>query len=182
VIGCVVHASAWTPQPGIVEVNGEDKLIFGEPGGAKSVRLANFASAFGTPLTVTSDNIRRDIWLKLWGNMTMNPLSVLTGATTLQMLSDPDVKELVRSMMIEMQAIGTQIGLPIPLSPEDRMAITRKLGDIKTSMLRDWEAHRELEIAPILGVLAEIADRVHIPAPFLHAVLGLLRLRVEINA
>ncbi|MBS0273948.1 MAG: 2-dehydropantoate 2-reductase [Proteobacteria bacterium] len=182
VIGCVVHASAWTPQPGIVEVNGEDKLIFGEPDGAKSARLADFAAAFATPLTVTSGNIRRDIWLKLWGNMTMNPLSVLTGATTLQMLSDPDVRELVRSMMIEMQAVGTQIGLPIPLTAEDRMAITRKLGDIKTSMLRDWEARRELEIAPILGVLAEIAGRVQVPAPFLHAVLGLLRLRAEIGA
>jgi 2-dehydropantoate 2-reductase len=182
VIGCVVHASAWTPQPGVVEVNGEDKLIFGEPAGAKSSRVEAFAAAFGTPAVqiVVSDNIRRDIWLKLWGNMTMNPLSVLTGATTLQMLSDPDVCNLVRAMMIEMQEIGTKIGLPIPLTPEDRMAITRKLGDIKTSMLRDWEAHRELEIAPILGVLAEIADRVDMPAPFLHAVLGLLRLRAGI--
>jgi 2-dehydropantoate 2-reductase len=177
VIGCVVHASAWTPQPGIVEVNGEDKLIFGEPDGAESARLAGFAAAFGTPLVVTGDNIRRDIWLKLWGNMTMNPLSVLTGATTLQMLSDPDVRDLVRAMMIEMQDIGTKIGLPIPITPEDRMAITRKLGNIKTSMLRDWEAGRALEIAPILGALAEIADRVNSPAPFLRAVLGLLRLR-----
>jgi 2-dehydropantoate 2-reductase len=177
VIGCVVHASAWTPQPGIVEVNGEDKLIFGEPDGAKSARLAGFAAAFGTPLVATGDNIRRDIWLKLWGNMTMNPLSVLTGATTLQMLSDPDVRDLVRAMMTEMQDIGTEIGLPIPITPEDRMAITRKLGNIKTSMLRDWEAGRALEIAPILGALAEIADRVNSPAPFLRAVLGLLRLR-----
>lgn len=179
VIGCVVHASAWTPQPGVVEVNGEDKLIFGEPDGAKSSRVEAFAAAFGKPpvQVVVSDNIRRDIWLKLWGNMTMNPLSVLTGATTLQMLSDPDVCDLVRTMMIEMQEIGTKIGLSIPLAPEDRMAITRKLGDIKTSMLRDWEAHRELEIAPILGVLAEISDRVNVSAPFLHAVLGLLRLR-----
>jgi len=179
VIGCVVHASAWTPQPGVVEVNGEDKLIFGEPDGAKSSRAETFAAAFGKPpvQVLVSDNIRRDIWLKLWGNMTMNPLSVLTGATTLQMLSDPDVCDLVRTMMIEMQEIGTKIGLSIPLAPEDRMAITRKLGDIKTSMLRDWEAHRELEIAPILGVLAEISDRVNVSAPFLHAVLGLLRLR-----
>ncbi|HEY2032799.1 MAG TPA: 2-dehydropantoate 2-reductase [Rhizomicrobium sp.] len=185
VIGCVVHASAWTPQPGVVEVNGEDKLIFGEPVGAKSARLEAFAAAFGQPAApqiVVSDNIRRDIWLKLWGNMTMNPLSALTGATTLQMLSDPDVRNLVRAMMIEMQKIGAKIGLPIPLTPEDRMEITRKLGDIKTSMLRDWEAHRELEIAPILGVLAEIAQQVNEPAPFLHAVLGLLRLKAGIQS
>ncbi|HSM96792.1 MAG TPA: 2-dehydropantoate 2-reductase [Rhizomicrobium sp.] len=181
VIGCVVHASAWTPQPGVVEVNGGDKLIFGEPDGSKSPRLKKFAAAFESPLAVVSENIRRDIWLKLWGNMTMNPLSVLTGATTLQMLSDPDVRDLVRAMMIEMQGIGTKIGLPIPLTPEDRMEITRRLGNIKTSMLRDWEAHRELEIEPILGVLAEIAQHVGEPAPFLHAVLGLLRLRAGIR-
>jgi len=182
VVGCVVHASAWTPEPGIVAVNGEDKLIFGEPGGARSSRVETFAAAFGKPAVqvVVSDNIRRDIWLKLWGNMTMNPLSVLTGATTLQMLSDPDVRNLVRAMMIEMQDIGVKIGLPIPLTPEDRMEITRKLGDIKTSMLRDWEAGRELEIVPILGVLTEIAQRVNASAPFLHAVLGLLRLRAGI--
>jgi 2-dehydropantoate 2-reductase len=181
VLGCVVHASAWTPQPGVVEVNGEDKLIFGEPDGAKSPRLETFAAAFGKPALpiVVSDNIRRDIWLKLWGNMTMNPLSVLTGATTLRMISEPDVTALVREMMLEMKRIGEKIGLPIPLEPEDRMAITRKLGDIKTSMLRDWEAGRALEIDPILGVLAEIAKRVEEPAPFLHAVLGLLRLRAE---
>jgi 2-dehydropantoate 2-reductase len=181
VLGCVVHASAWTPQPGVVEVNGEDKLIFGEPDGAKSPRVENFAAAFGKPAlpVVVSDNIRRDIWLKLWGNMTMNPLSVLTGATTLRMISEPDVTALVREMMLEMKRIGEKIGLPIPLEPEDRMAITRKLGDIKTSMLRDWEAGRALEIDPILGVLAEIAKRVEEPAPFLHAVLGLLRLRAE---
>lgn len=181
VIGCVVHASAWTPQAGIVEINGEDKLIFGEPDGVKSPRLEAFAAAFRAPLVVVSENIRRDIWLKLWGNMTMNPLSVLTGTTTLRMLSDPDVCNLVREMMLEMQRIGEKIGLPIPLMPEDRMAITRKLGDIKTSMLRDWEAGRDLEIGPILGVLAEIAQRVNEPAPFLHAVLGLLRLRAGIG-
>jgi len=183
VIGCVVHASSWMPEPGLVQVNGEDKLIFGEPDGSSSDRCKAFAAAFktGAPQIVVGDNIRRDIWLKLWGNMTMNPLSVLTGATTLQMLSEPDVCALVREMMLEMQRIGEKIGLPIPLTPEDRMAITRKLGDIKTSMLRDWEAHRALEIDPILGVLAEIAQRVNEPAPFLHAVLGLLRLRAGIK-
>lgn len=183
VIGCVVHASAWTPEPGVVDVNGEDKLIFGEPDGASSDRCKALAAAFACdkPQIVISENIRRDIWLKLWGNMSMNPLSVLTGGTTLQMLSEPDVRNLVREMMLEMQRIGGKIGLPIPLTPEDRMEITRKLGDIKTSMLRDWEAGRSLEIDPILGVLAEIATRVNEPAPFMHAVLGLLRLRAGIE-
>jgi 2-dehydropantoate 2-reductase len=179
VIGCVVHASAWTPEPGVVEVQGEDRLILGEPSGDASPRARALASAFGeAPVKlVVSDNIRRDIWTKLWGNMTMNPLSVLTGATTLGMLSDPDVRGLVRSMMLEMRDIGAAIGLPIAMTPEARMDVTRKLGDIKTSMLRDWEAGREIELAPILGALAEIAGKAGRPAPYLHAVLGLLRLR-----
>ncbi|HTQ14248.1 MAG TPA: 2-dehydropantoate 2-reductase [Rhizomicrobium sp.] len=180
VVGCVVHASAWNPGPGVVEVQGEDRLIFGEPDGSASARLDALARAFGAPPVriVKSDNIRRDIWTKLWGNMTMNPLSVLTGATTLRMLSDPGVRDLVRAMMLEMQRLGTRLGLPIAMTPDDRMEVTRRLGDIKTSMLRDWEAGREIELAPILGALAEIATAAGEPAPYLHAVLGLLRTRV----
>jgi 2-dehydropantoate 2-reductase len=147
------------------------------------VRLIAWVSAFGdAPVkVVASDNIRRDIWTKLWGNMTMNPLSVLTGGTTREMLSDPDVCGLIRVMMLEMQALGMAIGLPIPMTPDARMDVTRRLGDIKTSMLRDYEAHREIELAPILGALAEIADHVSVPTPYLHAVLGLVRLRAAKN-
>jgi 2-dehydropantoate 2-reductase len=180
VIGCVVHASAWTPEPGVVEVQGEDRLIVGEPDASDTPRCRALAAAFGrsTANIVVSDNIRRDIWTKLWGNMTMNPLSVLTGATTARILYDPDARGLVRAMMLEMQRLGTAIGIPIAMSPDERMDVTRRLGDIKTSMLRDFEAGREIEIGPILGALAEISDRVAEPAPYLHAVLGLLRLRV----
>jgi 2-dehydropantoate 2-reductase len=179
VIGCVVHASAWTPEPGIVDVQGEDRLILGEPGGGASARVRALAAGFGsgTVNVVVSDNIRRDIWTKLWGNMTMNPLSVLTGATTRRMLRDPDVRDLVHAMMLEMQSLGTALGLPIAMTPDQRMEVTLKLGDIKTSMLRDWEAGREIELAPILGALAEIADHAGTSAPYLHAILGLLRLR-----
>jgi 2-dehydropantoate 2-reductase len=178
VIGCVVHASAWTSEPGVVDVQGEDKLILGEPDGSASERCRKLAAAFGMSVNiVVSDRIRHDIWTKLWGNMTMNPLSVLTGATTGRMLSDPDVRGLVRAMMEEMQALGGAIGLPIAMTPDERMVITRKLGDFKTSMLRDAEAGREIEIGPILGALAEISDHAGISTPYLHAVLGLLRLR-----
>jgi 2-dehydropantoate 2-reductase len=126
---------------------------------------------------VVSANIRLDIWTKLWGNMTMNPLSVLTGATTGRMLDNPDVRALIRAMMLEMQDIGGKIGLPLAMTPDERMAITRKLGDFKTSMLRDAEAGRGIETAPILGALVEIANGVGEPAPFIRAVAGLLNVR-----
>jgi 2-dehydropantoate 2-reductase len=179
VIGCVVHASAWMREPGVVDVQGEDKLIFGEPDGATSPRCEILAKALATS-TVTplvSPDIRLAIWTKLWGNMSMNPLSVLTGTTTGPMLDDSGVRGLVRAMMLEMQGLGTRIGLKLDMTPDDRMAITRKLGDFKTSMLRDAEAGRAIEIEPILGALVEIADRLSEPAPNLRAVLGLLRVR-----
>ena len=180
IIGCVVHASSWTPQPGLAEINGEDKLLFGEPDGANRERTQALAEAFSNSSVkpMVSPNIRLDIWTKLWGNMTMNPLSALTGATTGRMLDDADVRALVRAMMLEMQHIGGRIGLPLAMTPEDRMAITRKLGDFKTSMLRDAEAGREIESAPILGTLVEIAERLGEPAPFIRAINGLLRVRV----
>lgn len=179
VIGCVVHASAFTPESGVVQVNGEDKLIFGEPDGAGSKRVDALVNAVthGPLKGVASDHIRADIWLKLWGNMSMNPLSVLTMASTGDMLDNDDVRALVRVMMQEMQTIGKKIGLPLDMTPDDRMAITQKLGSFKTSMLRDAEAGRPIEIDPILGVLAEIAEIVDVPAPSLRTVLGLLRVR-----
>jgi 2-dehydropantoate 2-reductase len=177
VIGCVVHASAWMRAPGIIDVQGEDRLAFGEPGGGSSPRCEALAKALagGTVAPVASPNIRLAIWTKLWGNMCMNPLSVLTGATTGPMLDDPDVHGLIRSMMLEMKGMGGRIGLPLDMTPEDRMAITRKLGDFKTSTLRDAEAGRAIEIEPILGALVEIADHLGEPVSFMRAVLGLVR-------
>jgi 2-dehydropantoate 2-reductase len=182
VIGCVVHASAWVPEPGVIEVQGEDRLLFGEPDGSASKRCQSLADAIPPEHVkpVVSDNIRRDIWTKLWGNMTMNPLSVLTGGTTADILDDAQARALVRAMMLEMKAMGAAIGLPLAMTPEQRMDVTRKLGPIKTSMLRDAEAGRALEIDPILGVLVEIADRLNEPAPFIRAVLGLLRVRARV--
>jgi 2-dehydropantoate 2-reductase len=179
VIGCVVHASAWMGEPGVVDVQGEDRLIFGEPGGAASQRCEALAQALArsTVTPVVSPNVRLAIWTKLWGNMTMNPLSVLTGATTGRMLDDPGVRGLIRTMMLEMQALGARIGLALDMTPEGRMDITRKLGDFKTSMLRDTEAGRGIEIEPILGALVEIADRLAEPVPNLRSVLGLVRVR-----
>ena len=179
VIGCVVHASAWMGEPGVIEVQGEDRLIFGEPAGASSARCETLANAIAgnTVSPVVSPNIRLAIWTKLWGNMAMNPLSVLTGATTGPMLDDPGVRGLVRMMMLEMKRLGARIGLALDMTPEGRMEITRKLGDFKTSMLRDAEAGRGIEIEPILGALVEIAYRLEESVPNLRAVLGLVRVR-----
>ena len=122
VIGGVVHASCSTDAPGIVRRYFGNKLIIGEPVGGTSPRLqAQEALLQRSGLEVeTSPRIQRDIWFKLWGNMTMNPISALTGATTDRILGDPDVRAMVSAVMLEARAIGEKIGLPIEQEPEDR--------------------------------------------------------------
>jgi 2-dehydropantoate 2-reductase len=177
VIGAVVHATAEAPEPGRVRLIAADKLIFGEPDGRPSDRLAHLAAACRrADVTVEeSANIRLAIWRKLWGNMSLNPVSALTRATTGALLDDPLTRDLVAAMMGEMTALGERLGLPMGMSVEDRMAVTARLGDFKTSMLRDLEAGRPLELAPLLGVLVEMAERLDQPAPHLRAVYALAR-------
>jgi 2-dehydropantoate 2-reductase len=177
VIGAVVHASAQAPEPGVVRLVKADRLTFGRPGGGEDPRLGALVqacAAAGVP-TRASGEIRGEIWAKLWGNMTMNPLSALTRAPTGPLLDDPETRGLCLEMMREMAALGSAVGLEFGMTPEARMAVTRKLGSFKTSMLQDLEAGRRLELDPLLGVLVEMADRLGQPAPFLRAVYGLAR-------
>jgi 2-dehydropantoate 2-reductase len=120
--------------------------------------------------------IRHDVWAKLWGNMNMNPLSALTRCGTSKMLGDADVRELCIRMMEEMQVCAQRLDLQMSMTPAERIAVTQRLGDFKTSMLADLEAGRPLELAPQLGAVAEIAQRLDVPAPFVRSILGLTRL------
>ena len=125
-----------------------ERLIIGEPAGGASPRVEAVAAVLreaGFTVEASAD-IRRDIWFKLWGNMTMNPVSALTGATCDRILDDPLVREFALQAMAEAAAIGARIGCPIEQSGEERMAVTRQLGAFKTSMLQDAEAGRPLEI------------------------------------
>jgi 2-dehydropantoate 2-reductase len=177
-LGCVVHASARLLAPGHVKVNSVDRLVFGEPGGQISERVQSLSDAFSRAGLVSniSANVRFDIWTKLWGNMNINPLSALARASTGRLLGDPDVRQLCLNMMAEMAETGAQLGLTLQLSPPERMAMTRKLGDFRPSMLQDIDAGRELEYQAQLGAVVEIARRLDVPAPFCASVLGLTRL------
>jgi 2-dehydropantoate 2-reductase len=121
-------------------------------------------------------NIRQDIWYKLWGNMTLNPVSAITGATADRILDDQLVAEFCRAAMREAQQIGALIGCPIAETPEQRHLVTRKLGAFKSSMLQDAEAGRTLELDALVAAVREIGQRVGVAAPFIDAVLGLTRL------
>jgi 2-dehydropantoate 2-reductase len=178
IIGCVVHASAAHPQPGRVIHKGGNRLILGEPGGAGSERLDLLSTALAEAgfEVERSTHIQRDIWYKLWGNMTMNPISALTGATCDRILLDPLVNRFILDIMAEAQAIGARIGCGIDERGEDRNEVTLRLGAFKTSMLNDVEAGRSLELDPLLAAPREIGRRLKIPTPQVDALLGLSRL------
>lgn len=178
VLGCVVHFSAQSPTAGVVENMKGNQLIIGEPAGGVSVRaqgLADCLNAAGFDVKV-SPRIQQDIWFKLWGNMTMNPVSALTGAPCDQILDDDLVRSFCSAVMLEAQAIGARIGCDIAQAPEDRHALTRKLGSFKTSMLQDVEHDRQIELDTLLGAVRAMGQHLQLPTPSIDALYGLTRL------
>ena len=183
VVGGVVHASCTTPAPGVVRHVMGHGLIVGEPAGGASARTTALAAALGAAgfECRVSSRIQQDVWYKLWGNMTMNPVSALTGATVDRILDDPLANGFCQNVMREAKAIGAAIGCPIEQTVEDRNAVTRKLGAFKTSMLQDVEAGKPLEIDALLTVVREIAGHAGIPAPNLDALLGVTRVFARVR-
>ena len=178
VLGCVVHLSSSCPRPGMVRHGFGNRLIVGEPGGRLSPRLQAVVqrlSSAGFDVEA-STQIRQDLWYKLWGNMTMNPVSALTGADSAAILDDELLRAFMARTMAEAAAIGQRIGCPIAQGAEDRMAVTRQLGAFRTSMLQDADAGRTLELDALVGAVREIGERVGVPTPNTDALLGLTRL------
>jgi 2-dehydropantoate 2-reductase len=178
VIGGTVHLSASSPAPGEVSWRSGNGLIIGELDGSSSPRLDALASvlrAGGFDVTL-SERIRDDVWYKLWGNLTLNPICALTGATTGPALDDDVVRDFISRAMLEARAIGERVGCPITQSPQDRHAVTRKLGDFVPSMLQDARAGRPLELDALTGAVRELGDLVGVPTPNVDAIHGLTRL------
>ena len=183
IIGCVVHASCSLNSPGFVKQHFGNKLIVGEPSGEKTARVRQLVALLEKAgfETVLSDQIQKDAWYKLWGNMTVNPISALTGATTDLILNDDLVRGFVSSVMLEAREIGGRIGIPIEQQPEDRHQVTRKLGAFKTSMLQDVEAGKPVELDALVTVVKELGELTQLPTPFTDALLGLARLHARVH-
>ena len=178
VLGCVVHLTCSSPEPGVIRHGFGDRLIVGEPAGGASARSTRVCEALaGAGFTAeASTDIRYDVWYKLWGNMTMNPVSALTGAPSDRIIDDPLVHAFMLRTMEEAARIGAQIGCPIAQSGEERMAVARQLGSFKTSMLQDALAGRALELDALVAAVREIGVRLGVPTPNIDALLGLTRL------
>ncbi len=181
VVGCVVHASCRRDAPNLVEVVQSEKLILGEPKGGVSERVGLLSNLFANTgiTTEPSDNVRRAIWYKLWGNATINPLSALTRSTADQLLEDQTIRTLMTQAMDELAAVGAAIDCPIEESAEDRMEVTERLGAFKSSMLQDVEAGRPIELEALVGAPREIARMVEVPTPTLDRIHALTRLMGE---
>jgi 2-dehydropantoate 2-reductase len=178
VIGGTVHLSASSPAPGEISWRSGNGLIVGELDGRATPRLGALAGllrAAGFDVT-TSERIREDVWYKLWGNLTLNPICVLTDASTGPALDDELVRGFISSAMLEAREIGARIGCPIAQSPEDRHAVTRKLGDFVPSMLQDARAGRPLELDALTGAVRELGVLTGVPTPYVDAIHGLTRL------
>ena len=183
VIGCVVHAAASVPEPGVAYNQMGRGLVIGEPLGGVSERVLALKAAFDEAgfETTASEMIQRDIWYKLWGNMTTNPISAITGATTDLIIGDELVRKLTGDAMLESGRIGERLGFAITQTPAERHAITRRLGAFKTSMLQDAEAGRAIELDSLVGAVRELGRHVGVETPLIDAIYGLARVFGQVH-
>lgn len=176
--GAVIHASATRAEPGLVIHKSGAGIILGEMDGGKSTRVERVCQVLAhAGFDVThSDNIRVEVWYKLWGNMTMNPVSAITGATADRVLDDELVRQFCSRAMEEAASVGARIGCAIDQTPEGRHQVTARLGAFKTSMLQDVEANQPIELDALVGAVREIAQHLGIATPNIDALFGITRL------
>lgn len=178
-IGCVVYPSCEIVEPGVIRHLSGRRFMLGEPDGSKSERvieLSRLLTAAGLKAPIRR-RIRDDIWLKLWGNVSFNPVSALTLATLGQICAEPTTRELIRRIMAEAEAIARALGIRFPVDLEQRIRWAEDVGDHKTSMLQDLELGRPMEIDALVAAVVELGRLVSVAAPTIDAVLALLRLR-----
>jgi 2-dehydropantoate 2-reductase len=178
VIGCVVYPASELVEPGVVRHIEGDRFPLGELDGSRSERVQRISDCFtraGFKAPVL-DDIRAEIWLKLWGNLSFNPISGLTHATLLDICQDPLSRGLAASMMREAEQVAGKLGIAFRVTLDKRIAGAEKVGRHKTSMLQDIEAGRAPEIDALVGSVAELARLTETPTPHIDAVYALVKL------
>jgi len=165
VVGSIVYFSTEIPAPGVIQHIEGNRISIGEPDGSRSERCRRIAEALiasGLRCPVTA-RLRHEIWVKVLGNASLNPLSALTRATVVQMVRDPGVCSVIRSIMLEVEAVSHKLGMELPVSIDQRIAGAEKVGEHKTSMLQDLEAGRPMELEALVGAVVELGERVGLP-------------------
>jgi 2-dehydropantoate 2-reductase len=165
VVGSIVYFSTDIAAPGVVQHTEGNRISLGEPDCARSDRCRRIAEALvasGLRCPITT-HIRQEIWVKLLGNASFNPVSALTRATLVQMVRDRGVSAVIRNIMQEVEAVSQRLGMELPGSIDQRMAGAEKVGEHKTSMLQDLEAGRPMELEALVGAVVELGERLGLP-------------------
>lgn len=185
-IGCIVYPATEIEQPGVIRHIYGDKFPIGEPSGEVTPRVQQLSQLFeaaGQRAPVL-ERIRDEIWLKLWGNLSFNPVSALTHATLDTICTDPGTRAVCKAMMLEAQAIAEALGVNFRVDVERRIEGARKVGAHKTSMLQDLERGREMEVAPLLTVVQEFGRMLDVPTPTIdtvHALISQRAMKAKMN-
>lgn len=181
-IGCVVYPACEIAEPGVVRHLSSNRFPLGEPSGEKTERLLALSKAMvaANLKAPVRPKIRDDIWVKLWGNLSFNPISALTGATLDVIVEDAGTHAVARAMMVEAQEIGERLGVRFPIDVDKRIAGAGEVGAHKTSMLQDLEQGRPMEIDALVTAVQELGRLVEVPTPAIDAVLALVRQRATI--
>ncbi len=178
VVGSIVYFSTEITAPGVVQHIEGNRISLGEPDGSRSDRCrriaeALIASGLRAPI---SARLRHEIWVKVMGNASFNPVSALTRATLVQMVRDPGVCAVIRNIMREVEAVSNKLGMELPISIDQRIAGAEKVGEHKTSMVQDLEAGRPMELEALVGAVVELGDRVGLPMSYTKTVYACTKL------
>ena len=178
VVGCVVYPAATIVEPGVIDHEEGDRFSLGEPDGRKTERVEQTAAmlsraGFKAPVQA---RLRSEIWLKLIGNATLNPASAVTRATMAQLLGTDERREVIRMLMEEVASVARALDVDVPLSVEKRIQGAASVGEHKTSMLQDLEAHKPLELDALLGAVIELAALKDVAVPSLRTLYGLAKI------
>lgn len=180
-LGAVIWQAAEIEAPGVIAHHYGERMPIAEPSGEKTERVATLSkllTAAGIKSPVRG-NLRDEIWLKLWGNLSFNPVSVLTGGTLAELATDPRTKSVLHAMMSEAQAVAQAFGVKFAVGVDERIAMASRVGAHRTSMLQDAEARRPIELDALLGAVIELAQMASIGTPALQLVYDLTSFRTR---
>ena len=181
IVGSIVYIAAKITEPGVIHHSESNRISIGEPDGSRSDRCREIAAALiaaslKAPVTT---HLRNEIWVKLLGNISLNPISALTRATVAAICTNDDTRQLLKTMMEEASEVGKTLGLELPISIDQRIAGAMKVGEHKTSMLQDLEAGRPLELEALVGAALDIGETLGVPMPNTRAVYACAKLLNE---
>jgi 2-dehydropantoate 2-reductase len=178
VVASIAYFATEIVEPGVIHHTEGNRLSLGEPDGTRSDRCKAISEALikaGIRCPVTQ-KIRTEIWVKILGNVAFNPISALTRATLAQMARDPEVRHVVRNIMLEVEVVAAKMGIEMPISVDQRIAGAEKIGEHKTSMLQDLESGRPMELEAVVGAVVELGERLGVPMPYTRTVYACTRL------